>query len=89
MTTTGALELFRNAVLVAAQVAGPALLAALAVGVVVGVLQTATQVNEPSVSFLLKLVAVAAAFGAAGPFAIAKLIEYTRSTIGSISEIVR
>ena len=89
MTTGGALDLFRNAVIVAAQVAGPALLAALVVGVIVGVLQPATQVNEPSVSFVVKLLAVGAAMGLAGPYAVARLIEYTRTTIGSISEIVR
>lgn len=89
MTTSGALELFLNAVLVAAQVAGPALLAALVVGVVVGVLQTATQVNEPSVSFLIKLLAVAVAFAVAGPYAATRMVDYTRSSIGSITQVVR
>lgn len=89
MTTSGALQLFRDAVLVAAQVAGPALTAALAVGIMVGVLQTATQVNEPSVSFLVKLLAVVGAFGLVGPYAVTKLVEYARTTISTITEIVR
>jgi flagellar biosynthetic protein FliQ len=89
MTPSGAIELFRNAVLVAAQVVGPALLAALIVGVLIGVIQTATQVNEPSLSFLVKLVVVAVAFAVAGPYATTKMVQYTRTSIGSIAEIVR
>jgi flagellar biosynthetic protein FliQ len=89
MTTDGALELFRNAVIAASQIAGPALVAALVVGLVIGVLQTATQVNEMSISFLTKLLAVCVAFGLAGPYILTKLVEYTRHTIGSISQVVR
>jgi flagellar biosynthetic protein FliQ len=89
MTTDGAVELMRNMLLIIAQVAGPSLLAALVVGLFIGVLQTATQVNEASISFVTKLLGVTVALVAAGPYVLAKLIDYTRNTIGSISEIVR
>ena len=89
MTTDGAVELMRNMLLIIAQVAGPSLLAALVVGLFIGVLQTATQVNEASISFVTKLMGVTVALVAAGPYVLAKLIDYTRNTIGSISEIVR
>jgi flagellar biosynthetic protein FliQ len=89
MTTDGAVELMRNMLLIIAQVSGPALLSALFVGLFVGVLQTATQVNEASISFVTKLLGVTFALVAAGPFVLAKLIDYTRNTIGSIAEIVR
>ena len=58
MTNDAALDLIRRTFIVAAQVASPALLAALAMGVFVGILQASTQVNEPSVTFLMKLLAV-------------------------------
>jgi flagellar biosynthesis protein FliQ len=89
MTTSGAIELFRNAIIVAAQIAGPALIAALIVGIVIGILQTATQINEPSLSFLLKLAAIVVAFAAVGPYAVTRMVEYTRTCVGSISEVVR
>ncbi len=89
MTTDGAIELMRNLLLIIAQVAGPALLSALLVGLLVGVLQTATQVNEASISFVTKLIGVTFALIAGGPYVLAKLIDYTRNTIGSITEIVR
>ena len=89
MTTDGAVELMRNMLLIIAQVAGPSLLSALVVGLFIGVLQTATQVNEASISFVTKLIGVTLALVAGGPYVLAKLIDYTRNTIGSISEIVR
>lgn len=89
MTTDGALELFKRAMLITAQVTGPALLAILIVGLLVGILQTATQVNEPSVGFITKVLAAAMAIIISGPYVLAKMVEYMRTTISSIAEIVR
>ena len=88
MTTEGALDLMRNAMLIAAQVATPVLLAALIVGLGIGILQTATQVNEASLSFLFKLLAVAAALVVFGPMMLTALVEYTRHSIASIAQVV-
>ena len=87
MTTDGAVELFRNAFMIAALIAGPPLLAALIVGLVVGVLQAATQVNEASIAFVSKLIAVGLCFAVLGSWTVRQLVDYTSRTIGSISEI--
>jgi flagellar biosynthesis protein FliQ len=89
MTPEGAMDLVRGALLVVVQVAGPALLAALVVGLLVGIVQTATQVNESSVSFVAKLIAVVFALAVAGPYAGHSAVEYARRNIASIAEIVR
>jgi flagellar biosynthetic protein FliQ len=89
MTTDGAIDLLRNAMLIAGQVAGPVLLAALFVGLLVGVFQTATQVNEASVSYLAKLIAVAVALIVVGPLMLTQLVDYTRTSIRSIAGVVR
>lgn len=89
MTTDGAIDLLRNAMLIAAQTAGPILLAALIVGLMVGVFQTATQVNEASVSYLAKLIAVAATLVVLGPLILTGLVDYTRHSIRAISGVVR
>jgi len=89
MTTDGALELFKKAMIVTAQVTGPALLAILVVGLIVGVVQTATQINEASVGFVAKVLAATLALVVGGPYVLAKMIEYMRSMLSSISEIVR
>lgn len=89
MTTDGAVELFRNAIFVCCLIGGPALLAALLAGLLVGVLQAATQVNEASISFLAKLVAVGATFLALGSWSMHQLVEYTSRTIQSIADVTR
>ncbi len=89
MTTDGAIDLLRNAMLIAAQAAGPVLLAALIVGLIVGVFQTATQVNEASVSYLAKLIAVAATLVVMGPMILTGLVDYTRQSIRAISGIIK
>lgn len=89
MTVDGALDLFRQALYVAMQTAGPLLLAALVVGLVVGVLQTATQINEGSIVFVLKLLGVVVVLFAMGPDIIGQLVEYIRRSFGAIASIVR
>jgi flagellar biosynthesis protein FliQ len=89
VTPDGALDLIRAALVIIAQVAGPPLLAALAVGLAVGVMQTATQVNESSISFVAKLVAVITALAVAGPYMIRTVVDYARANIASIAEMVR
>lgn len=89
MTTDGAIDLLRNAMIIAAQSAGPVLLAALIVGLLTGVFQTATQVNEASVSYLAKVIAVAATLVVMGPLILTGLIDYTRTSIRAISGIIK
>jgi len=89
MTTDGAVELFRNAFFVCCLIAGPALFAALVAGLIIGVLQAATQVNEASISFVGKLVAVAFTFALLGSWSMKQLVEYTARTIESIADVTR
>lgn len=89
MTTDGAVELFKNAFFVCCLICGPALLAALIVGLVIGVLQAATQVNEASISFVAKLIAVGLTFVVLGSWSMNQLVEYTSRTIQSIAEVTR
>ncbi len=89
MTVDGAVELFTRAFIAAVKFAGPMLLVALVVGVVVGILQAATQVNESSVSFGAKLLAVGITFAALGSWTLRQFVDYTSRTLASISDIVR
>src|SRR5690606_20384764 len=73
VTTDAAVDLFSSMMLIATKVAGPMLLVALLVGLVVGVLQAATSVNEASISFVTKLVAISGAFVVLGPWIIQQL----------------
>ena len=89
MTTDGAVELLLGAILAWLTMAGPILMAALVMGVLVGVLQAATQINEASISFLTKLVAVGAVIVVLGSWSARQMVEYTTRTIGSIADVSR
>jgi flagellar biosynthesis protein FliQ len=89
VTSDAAIELILNALFVWGKIAGPLLVAALVVGVVVGVLQAATQVNEASISFLTKLVAMGITVVALGSWTMRTLVEYTGRTFASIADVVR
>jgi len=82
-------DLVIRGLIVAAKIAGPALLVTLAVGLIIGVLQAATQINEASISFLAKLIAVMGTIVVMGSWSLRQLMEYTTRTISSIADIVR
>ena len=65
-------------------VAAPLLLVALTVGLVVSVFQAVTQVNEATLSFVPKMIAVAATLVVGGPWMITLLVEYIQRIILSI-----
>ncbi len=70
------LHLGREAIVVALLVSAPPLAAALVVGLAVGVLQAATQVQEQSVAVVPRLVAVLAALAVAAPFIGARVARF-------------
>jgi flagellar biosynthetic protein FliQ len=74
LTAEGAVALTRQVLTVGVTVGGPILVAALVVGLVVSLLQAVTQLQEPTLSFLPKLLVVAAALVVLGPFMLRQLM---------------
>ena len=70
-------------------VAAPVLLTVLVVGLVVSVLQAATQINEATLSFVPKILAVFAALAIAGPWLMSTLLSYTVNLFSSLPEMER
>jgi flagellar biosynthetic protein FliQ len=66
----------------------PLLLTALVVGLLVGVFQAATQINEMTLSFIPKLIATAATLAIAGPWMLKLLVSYTRELFESIPGLI-
>ncbi len=89
MTPDTVNDLVIKGLIIGAKIAGPALLITLAVGLVIGVLQAATQINEASISFLAKLLAVMGTIVLLGSWSLRQLMEYTTRTISSIADVVR
>jgi flagellar biosynthesis protein FliQ len=68
--------------------AAPLLLMALAVGLLVGVFQAATQINEMTLSFIPKLIGMAVALVVAGPWMLKVMVSYTRELFESIPRLI-
>ena len=66
----------------------PLLLTALFVGLLVGVFQAATQINEMTLSFIPKLIAMAAALAIAGPWMMKVIVGYTRELFMAIPGMI-
>jgi flagellar biosynthetic protein FliQ len=69
-------------------VAAPLLITVLVVGLVVSVLQAATQINEATLSFVPKVVAAVIVLAVAGPWMLTTLVEYIQRTLQSIPTAV-
>ena len=68
-------------------ISAPLLIAALAVGLVIGIIQAATSINEQTLSFIPKLAAMAITLALVGGWQLATLIEYTRSLFQRIPSL--
>jgi len=88
MSPDTVLDLGQQALRLTLLLAAPLLLMALVVGVLVGVFQAATQINEMTLSFIPKLLAMAAAMVLTGPWMLRMLIDYTRRLYESIPALV-
>ncbi len=89
MSSDHALALVLEALRAALWVAGPVLLVALLAGIIVGMAQTVLQLNESSVSFVVKVIAVVGVLLVLGPFLAQKLVDYTRGSLGAIEHVVK
>ncbi len=76
MTDTMVMELFNDAVYLSFKLAAPALVASLAVGLIIAILQAATQVHEQTLTFAPKVIIVGLVLLALGPWMINSCIDY-------------
>ena len=88
MTAESVLAFGRVAMEMLITVCAPVLLVALAVGLTVSLFQAVTQINEATLSFLPKLLAVLAALSIAGPWMISMLVDWIRQVLTSIPAAV-
>ncbi len=69
--------------------AAPLLIVALGVGLLIGIFQAATQINEMTLSFIPKLLGMALAIMIAGPWMLKLIVDYTQSLIINIPNLIR
>ena len=89
MTEQLAIDIARNAFLVALQIGGPLLAGSLVVGMLVSVFQAVTQINEQTLSFVPKILFVAGALAVLGPWMATTLVSYMVGTFNSLPMLAR
>lgn len=87
MTQALVLDIIREAFLTIILVAGPVLIVALVVGLIISIFQATTQIQEQTLSFVPKVLAVVITLIVAGNFMINKLVSFTTQLFSLISNI--
>jgi flagellar biosynthetic protein FliQ len=87
MTPESVMTLAHQAMYVALVLSAPLLLVALVVGLVVSLFQAATQINETTLSFIPKLLAVAITLVIAGPWMLSTMLDYLRQILTNVASL--
>jgi flagellar biosynthetic protein FliQ len=87
MNETGVVDLVRESMWIGGLIAGPILVTVLLVGVIVGIFQAATSINEMTLSFLPKLIAVMLLTLLIGGWQLQMLIDFARRVFERIPDV--
>jgi flagellar biosynthesis protein FliQ len=88
MTPETVMDLAHSTLTVTALIAAPLLLTALVTGLLIGMLQAATQINEATLSFIPKLLVLVLALFITGPWILRVLIDFTHNLYAGIPAII-
>jgi flagellar biosynthetic protein FliQ len=89
MTEEMVMSLASEAIKTTIYLAGPLLLAAMSVGIIVSILQAVTQINESTLTFIPKMVAVLAVLTVMAPWMLEVLRQYTSDVLGNAGGLIR
>lgn len=81
------MQTIQSAIYVAMKVSAPMLLISMLVGLVISILQAATQIHEQTVTFVPKLAAIAVVLIIAGPWMLETLTDFTKYIFSMIVEL--
>lgn len=88
MNSASVIDIAVQALVVAAKLCAPILLTALVVGFAISLIQSVTQIQESTLSFVPKLIAVAVALIICGQWMIAEMVSFTQGLWGLIPKLV-
>jgi flagellar biosynthetic protein FliQ len=84
-----AISLGRDAIFVCFMVAAPVLLISMVVGLIISVIQAVTQIQEPTLTFIPKIIASAVAILFFGPFMLALLTDFTSRIFIHVKDFIK
>jgi flagellar biosynthesis protein FliQ len=87
MSVALAIDWYRKMLWTAILVGGPVILAGVVIGLIVAILQAATQVNDSAVAFAPKAMATIVVIVIAGPWMLAQLVDFTTSVFVAVGRM--
>ena len=88
MSESQVMNIITDAMWVAVRIGSPILLTAIVVGVVIGLLQSVTQIQEPTLSFVPKFAAIGLVIIISGPWMLQEIVSYTRELFLSMPSLI-
>lgn len=88
MNPQDAIDLGREAIITSLLIGAPVLLVGVVVGLVIGLFQAVTQVQDQTISFVPKIIAMVGALALCLPWLVQRMVEYSQELIENIPRIV-
>ena len=88
MDSDAVVQIGRQALEITILLSAPILIASLAVGLVIAMFQAATQINEMTLSFVPKLMVVAAVLGIGGPWMLRQITGFTTKLFENVPYLI-
>jgi len=89
MTEQTVIDLAGKAIMVAMKIAAPALISTLLVGLIVSIIQAATQINEQTLTFIPKIIILSLTLALAGPWILQTMMNFTIEIMNTIPTVTR
>jgi flagellar biosynthetic protein FliQ len=89
MTEQTVIDIAGKAIMVAMKIAAPALISTLLVGLIVSIIQAATQINEQTLTFIPKIIILSLTLALAGPWILQTMMNFTIEIMNTIPTVTR
>ena len=88
MNPQDAIDLGREALITALLIGAPILLVGVVVGLLIGLIQALTQIQDQTISFVPKIIAMIAAVGFCLPWLVQRMVEYSEELFANIPKLI-
>ncbi|SKA86453.1 flagellar biosynthetic protein FliQ [Caloramator quimbayensis] len=89
MSEAFALEIGKQAIFAALKIAAPVLIVSMLIGLLIGIFQAATQIQEQTLTFVPKIISIIFVMLLLGPWMLKSLVQFIQSMINNIGLIVK
>jgi flagellar biosynthetic protein FliQ len=89
MTEAYVISIGKQAITTALEVSAPVLIVALVIGLIISIFQAVTQIQEQTLTFVPKMIAIIIIFLVAGSWMLKILVQFTQTMLNNITYIVR